>query len=256
MSIITFTSDFGWRDHYVASVKAKILAFNQNLHIIDITHEIEPYNITQTSYILKNVFRDFPVGTVHLVGVNSWDSREETKLIAMRLEEHYFVGFDNGVFSLLSSKRPMVICELAYDKNNLGTFSEKTILASAAAQLATGASVYDLGKQVLEIKQLILSSAFKSDSEIIGQIIHIDHYGNIVSNINLKDLNMDIVLSESSVSVGRHHISNFSNFIIPSHGDAFAFINNNQYVCVGIKCGNASKLLGVKMGNELRLTLK
>src|SRR3954466_3213334 len=102
MAVITFTSDFGWRDHYVAAVKARVLAFNQNIRIIDITHEIEPHNIIQTSYILKNVFRDFPIGTVHLVGVNSWDNRDETKLIALRLEEHYFVGFVNGLFSLIS----------------------------------------------------------------------------------------------------------------------------------------------------------
>lgn len=256
MAVITFTSDFGWRDHYVAAVKARVLAFNQNIQIIDITHEIEPHNITQTSYILKNVFRDFPIGTVHLVGVNSWDNRDETKLIALRLEEHYFVGFDNGIFSLISNKKPMVICELNYDKNNMGTFSEKTIMANAAAQLATGASVYDLGKQVMNIKQLLLSLSFKSNNEIIGQVVHIDNYGNIISNINTKELDFDISLADTSVVLGRHHIANFSNFSIPSHGDSFAFINNSNCVTVGIKCGNASKLLGVKIGQEMRLLLR
>lgn len=256
MAVITFTSDFGWRDHYVAAVKARVLAFNQNIRIIDVTHEIEPHNITQTSYILKNVFRDFPIGTVHLVGVNSWDNRDETKLIALRLEEHYFVGFDNGLFSLISSKKPMVICELNYDKSNLGSFSEKTIMANAAAQLATGASVYDLGKQVMSIKQLLVSTAFRSQNEIIGQVVHIDSYGNIISNINPKEMELEANLSESSLVVGRHHISYFSNFISPSHGDSFAFVNSNGQVCIGIKCGNACKLLGVKIGQEVRLLMK
>lgn len=256
MSVITFISDFGWKDHYVASVKAKIVSFNQNLRVVDISHEVEPNNINQTAYILKNVFRDFPEGTVHLVAVNSWSQDDVTRLIALRLEEHYFVGFDNGIFSLISNKKPMVICELAYDKNNIGSFPEKNILANAAAQLASGASVYDLGNQLMGVKTAIVSSPYKSENEVIGQVIHIDNYGNIITNINTSEIEFEEPIQNSYIKFGRHQIQNNIDFNQVSHGDPFAFFNTNKNLCIGIKCGNASKLLGGKIGQEIKMTLK
>jgi S-adenosyl-L-methionine hydrolase (adenosine-forming) len=254
MSIITFTSDFGWRDHYVATVKAKVLAFNQNIKVVDISHDIEPNNITQTAYILKNVFREFPEGTVHLVGVNSWEPQEDTKLIALRLEEHYFVGFDNGMFSLISNKKPMVICELTHEKSNIGTFPEKTIMANAAAKLSLGSSVYDLGRQLMGLKQLILSTPFKDGEAIVGQVIHIDNYGNIITNINTQDIEIDFSQKRTFVKFGRHEIQCMVDFTKVSHGDPFAFFNSNQNLCIGIKCGNATKLLGCRISQEVRMT--
>src|SRR6478735_8099236 len=130
MAIITFMSDFGERDHYVAAVKARIYNLNHNVKIVDITHNIDLFNIPHAAFVLGSVFRDFPKGTVHLVSVNS-PNREKDRMIAIKLEEHYFVGSDTGIFSLLSDKEPMVVVELRPDYSNYSAvFPDRSLLAN------------------------------------------------------------------------------------------------------------------------------
>ncbi|MFN8436057.1 MAG: SAM-dependent chlorinase/fluorinase [Cytophagales bacterium] len=254
MSVITFISDFGWKDHYVASIKAKISAFNQNLKVIDITHEIEPNNIRHASYVLKNVYKDFPDGTVHLVAVNSWSEPEDSNLIALKMDNHYFVGFNNGIFSLLNpNMSSLVICELNSVKTNTGSFPEKNILALAAAQLASGANLYDLGKQLMNIKKLLFSLPYYKENCLVGQIVHIDRYGNAITNINDREINLEPKYYESTLQLGRHKVQFGIDFTSVAKGEMFAFFNNDHNLCIGIKSGDASKLLGATVGSEVKL---
>jgi S-adenosyl-L-methionine hydrolase (adenosine-forming) len=140
MAIITFLSDFGWRDHYVATVKAKILSVIPNVTIVDISHEIEPFNIPHTAYVLGSVFRDFPQGTVHLVAVNS-PSKMEERFVALKLEEHYFVGPDNGIFSLLSDRNPSIIVELKNDVSTSLNFPERKCTSNGGCGIGKRKSI-------------------------------------------------------------------------------------------------------------------
>ncbi|MCH8319083.1 MAG: SAM-dependent chlorinase/fluorinase, partial [Bacteroidetes bacterium] len=112
MPLITFLSDFGDKDHYIAAVKAKIYSSIPNASIVDISHSVERYNIAYGAYILHAVFREFPKNTIHIVSINSLD-RSEDKFISIKLENHYFIGADNGLFSLISDKKPDIIVELS-----------------------------------------------------------------------------------------------------------------------------------------------
>jgi len=246
MAIITFLSDFGSRDHYVAAVKGKILSVSPNVNIVDISHEIEPYNIPHTAFVLSSVFRDFPQGTVHLVAVNS-PSKLDERYIALKLEEHYFVGPDNGIFSLLSERNPSVIVELQNDPTISLNFPEKNILAMAAVTLASGRALYDIGNQLLIINKLIGRKVKTNKNEIEGRITHIDHYGNLISNICLEDFNLIGQSRQATIQIGRN--------VIDGIGDSYFKKEMAEYNCIFnslgfieffIMNGNAAKLLNIR----------
>src|SRR5690606_21754222 len=137
MAIVTLLTDSGESDHYVAAIKARILSVNPGLKIVDISHQIKPSDIAHAAFILRAVFRDFPKGTVHLVGVDSAGQRDDAS-IALQLEDHFFVGTDNGLFGLISDKPHQFLAELNTIQPVVSTFPEKDILANAAARLASG----------------------------------------------------------------------------------------------------------------------
>ena len=111
MAIVTLLTDAGKSDHYVASVKAKIISINPGIRIEDITHDISPSDIAHAAFVLRAVFRDFPKGTVHLVGVNATGDKGDA-FIALQLEDHFFVGCDNGLFGLISDRSHQQLVEL------------------------------------------------------------------------------------------------------------------------------------------------
>jgi S-adenosylmethionine hydrolase len=257
MAIITFMSDFGHRDHYVAAVKAKILSFSHNLKIVDITHDIESFNIMHGAYVLRSVFRDFPKGTVHLISVNN-PTGKEGKLIAMKLEEHFFVGSDNGLFSLLSEKKPTAIVELKKDVANNNyhtTFPEKTTLAAAAASLANEVSIYNLGPSITEFRTMLHRQLRTGKNQIFGCVIHVDSFGNLVTNISKEVFYQLCENRRFEISFSREQI----DFVSESYhdvdsGDCLAVFNSNNMLEIAIREGNASQLLGMDFESPVNIT--
>jgi S-adenosylmethionine hydrolase len=246
MAIITFLSDFGWHDHYVAAVKAKILNVSPNLNIVDITHNIELCNISHAAYVLGAIFRDFPQGTVHLVAVNS--KSDEEKYIALKLEEHYFVGPDNGMYSLLSDRNPSVIVELQKDPSIALNFPEKNIMANAAVALASGRALYDIGKQLTSINQLKERDYKTSTNEIIGKVIHIDHYGNLITNIKLDVFNKIGNARQANIKIGSYNITGITEgYMRKDKGDCLCIFNSSGLLEILMILCNASKLLNIRI---------
>jgi len=154
MALITFTSDYGENDFYVAAVKAKMLNINPQLNIIDISHRIDLYDVAHAAFIIKSVYKDFPKGTVHLVAMN--EANEATEgFIGIKLDEHVFLGPNNGVLSLLSENQPGIIVQFADLHLKNSTFPVKDILAPIAAKVASGASIHDFGSPIMQIKKLL-----------------------------------------------------------------------------------------------------
>ena len=248
-------SDFGHRDHYVAAVKAKILSFSHNLKIVDITHQIEPFNTMHGAYVLRSVFRDFPKGTVHLISVNTPTGKDE-RLLAMKQEDHFFVGSDNGIFSLLSDKISVVV-ELKKDITNNNfhpTFPEKITLAAAAAALANEVSIYNLGPQT-EIKTLLNRQPRTTKDQILGCVIHIDNFGNLITNIS-KDLFYQ--MSENrpfKIDFSRDHLDAISeSYSDVANGDSMAIFNSSGLLEIGIRLGMASRLLGMDFESPVNIS--
>ncbi len=253
MAIITFMSDFGMGDHYVAAVKAKILSINPGLRIVDISHYIEPHNIAHASFVLKSVFRDFPKGTVHLVAVDA-QTTSEIRLVACQLEGHYFVGQDNGLFSLLSEEEPSLVAQLfANDLSNM-SFPAKDVCAKAAAMLASGSNMNDVGTFTKEYQRMIGRKFRATKKQISGNIIRVDRYGNLITNIEEEVFNILHKDRPFVVSFGREKANKLNNVAGEADdGDCYLMFNSLGLLEIGINKGNASELLGLKYDSPVNI---
>lgn len=238
-------SDFGHRDSYVAAVKAKLLSLNPSIPIIDISHEIEPYNIAHAAFVLKSVFKDFPEGTVHLTAVNSHSTQEEN-FIAIKLEGHYFIGADNGLFSLLSDKTPDQIIELPKNNGFFPSFPEKTLLAYAAVALASGKPAEELGKPAAQVRQMLNRQVRIAKNMIAGHVVHIDHYGNLICNVSKELFEQHRNNRLFTISFAKEHFDSLAEtYKSGDHGDCIVFFNSYHLLEIAICQGNASELLGL-----------
>jgi len=195
MALITFMSDFGDNDHYVSAVKAKILAINPELKIVDISHNISPFDITHGSFVLKSVFREFPPGTIHLVSVNTIDNETDNYIVAL-IEEHYFIGADNGLISLISEQSPETIIKLHIPDIETSVFPSRDIMARTAAMLASGTAVSDLGMVTADFKKLLGRQLKATKKQISGNVIRVDHFGNLITNIDQEIFNIGYQISK------------------------------------------------------------
>lgn len=251
MSIITFTSDFGTSDHYVAAVKAKIYSYNADINVVDITHNVEHFNIAHGAYALNAVFRDFPQETVHLVAVNSHGHKND-KFIAAKFEGHFFVGCDNGLFSLLSEEYAEVV--------NLNqpeeSFPEKHIFAHAAAVLAVEKSLESLGEiRQQELKRLVDREPKLTKDQITGNVIHADGYGNLITNISAAAFHKIIGNGSFEINFGRNRITQIDNtYNRQDEGDCVILFNNQGMMEIAINKGNAAQLLG--LGYDSTITIQ
>ena len=191
MSIITLTTDFGNKDFFVASVKGAILSGVKNALIVDISHEIQPYNHSEAAYVLKNAYKTFPKGTIHIIGVES-ELTPENRHIAMVFEGHYFIGSDNGIFSMIKDDlKAEKIVEINIHENESSSFYVLDAFVKVASHLSRMGKLEVIGKTIKTIKQItnINPVVNNKENQILGSVIYIDNYGNVVTNINRKFFN-------------------------------------------------------------------
>ena len=185
MAIVTLTTDFGHKDHSVSVIKAALIHQISDLTIIDISHQISPYNPSETAYILKNAFRAFPKGSIHIVGVES-EWTPENIHIAIEFEGHFFIGADNGILSMvLENLKATKIVEINIHKSIVTSFPVLDVFVSVAAHIARNGALDVIGKPIVKIKELtnINPVVNREGNQILGSVIYIDNYGNLVTNI-------------------------------------------------------------------------
>ena len=261
MAIITLTTDLGNKDHYVASLKALILSENPDATIIDISHNIEPFNIQQASYILRNCYQNFPKGSIHIIGVDD-ELSLNNEHVAVELNGHFFIGADNGLFSLLINEvRPDKIVQLNItQKTNVLTFPTKDILAIAACHIARGGTLEIIGKTVedFDVKKQDLKPVIEKNL-IKGLIVYVDNYGNANTNISKSLFNQEIKDREFIILFGREDevIRKIRNKYkeVPI-AEKLAIFNNNNMLQIAINQGRANKLLGLKFHDIIRIEFK
>lgn len=250
MPLITFTSDFGESDHYVAQGKAVMLSNFPEAHIIDISHNIKPFDIGHMSQVLKSVFRSFPEGTVHLVGGEPLTSQKH-RFIILELEKHIFVAPNNGVLSLISEKPAQQAFSIAVEAH---AHVEVPLIA---AQIAKGTPLKDLGDPDPELKVYSNRKSRATRSEISGHVVYIDHYGNLITNIEKSDF--DILSKDKNIvlSFGRESINEIHKWISDVEpSEIFAIFNAQGQLMIGMNEGNASQLLGLRHDSVIQLTFK
>jgi len=253
MAIITLLTDSGESDHYVAAIKAKILSVNPGLTIVDISHKIAACDIAHGAFVLKSVFRDFPRGTVHLCGVDSTANRGDS-VIAVQIEDHFFVGSDNGLFGLISEKPHQTLVELNKIAPVVTTFPERDIFAAAAAKLASGVPISTVGIAMPLFKKMTDRHVKATRKLIAGNVIRIDNYGNLITNIP-KD-------AFETLSKGKNFTIQFggekfkrihSNYNQTDQGECFLIFNSLDLLEIGIYKGNANELLGLSYDSPVNI---
>lgn len=185
MNIVTLTTDFGTKDYFVSATKAALFSEVNDIKIFDITHQISPYNITEAAYILKNAYKSFPKGTIHLIGVDS-ELTPENKHLVMLFDGHYFIGADNGIFSLIiNGKIPEKIVNVNIHKNIISSFPILDIFVKIAGHISRNGKLEIIGKVINSMLELTNVNPVINNlkNKIIGSVIYIDNYGNVVTNI-------------------------------------------------------------------------
>jgi len=254
MAIVTLLTDSGESDHYVAAIKARILGVNPGVKIVDISHKIAPCDIAHGAFVLKSVFRDFPKGSVHLVGVDATGNRGDA-FVALQLEDHFFVGVDNGLLGLISDKPHQSIIELNVINPLNSSFPEKDILAPAAAKLASGVSLMDLGLAMNTFKKMIGRFVKANKRQISGHVIRVDNYGNLVTNIPKEAFETLSAGKSYTIQFGGEKFRRIhTNYNQADQGDCFLIFNNLALLEIGIYKGNASELLGLTYDSLVNIT--
>ena len=200
MSIVTLTTDFGTKDYFVSATKAALFSELNNINIFDISHEISPYNVTEAAYILKNAYKSFPKGTIHLIGVDS-ELTPENKHLVMMFDGHYFIGADNGIFSLIiNNKKADIIVSINIHKNIVTSFPILDVFVKIAGHISRKGELEVIGKKINSILELTNVNPVINNlkNKILGSVIYIDNYGNVITNIT-KTIFKDIGKSRSFV---------------------------------------------------------
>lgn len=252
MAIVTLLTDSGENDHYVAAIKAKILSVSSDIRIIDITHRVAPCDLAHAAFVLRAIFNDFPAATAHLVGVHASGDRGDVP-IAFQLNDHFFLGSDNGLFGLISDKPHQNLVEL--HDTHLSTFPERDILAPAAAKLVTGTPIRDIGKPLPGFKRMIDRQVKATRKQISGHVIYVDYYGNLVTNIPKEAFE---TLSKGKVYTIQFGGEKFrrihTQYNQADEGECFLLFNSLGLLEIGIYKGNASELLGLGYDSMVNIT--
>ena len=191
MNFITLTTDFGYKDFSIAITKANIYNSIKDVIIVDVSHQISPFNNTEAAYILKNSYKSFPQGSIHIIGVESELTPENSHLV-MSFDNHFFIGANNGIFSLITeSLKPDKIVEINIHNNIISTFPMIDVFVKVAKHIVSNGSLDVIGKEINEIKQLteIKPVINQKKDQILGSVIYIDNYGNVITNITKKIFN-------------------------------------------------------------------
>ncbi|MBL4706144.1 MAG: SAM-dependent chlorinase/fluorinase [Flavobacteriales bacterium] len=256
MGIITLTTDMGTRDHYVAAVKGAIYAQLTDANIVDISHHLPPFDIAQSAFILKNSYREFPKGTVHVIGIDPEASVDRAHLV-VEYEGHFFIGADNGIFSILFDKLPENIFELNISQDNDDlTFPVKDVFTKAACHIARGGTPEIIGTRVEKIQQKQMYRPIIEENLIRGSVIYIDSYGNVITNITkslfiqvAKGRAFKILFRSSAYSIDK--ISR--KYAQVPEGEKIALFGSSEHLEIAINKGvegsggGANKLFGLKM---------
>ena len=249
MGLITLLTDFGYRDHYVAALKARLLHLAPGVPMVDISHDVEPFNIPHAVHVLQAVFRDFPPGTVHVIGVGDHGAGPEPGWQVALFEGHYFVAGDNGILALLTSGAPEVLVALPAAVSPSPT---RDVLLPAAVALAQGVLLTDLGPVVTGFHQLNNRQVRLQDHRITGHVAHVDHYGNLITNISRTAVDAVGHGRSFAVHFGRDVVKEVHpHYSAAPPGEAVAVFNSQGCLCLGICQGNASELLGLHFDSQV-----
>ena len=273
MSIITLTTDYGNKDYSVSELKAKIYNEISDVRIVDVSHNISPFNLTEAAYIIKSAYRHFPKGSIHIIGIES-DLTPENAHIAMKFDDNYFIGADNGVFSMIIGDfKADSMVEINIHKNYNNTITANDVFVKIATHISREGKLEVIGKNIDSIKEIkdIKPVVSNDNNQIIGSVIYIDNYGNVVTNITQNIF--DKIAKSRPFTIYARNVkfdkifNNYSDAIdysIPKDkreedGKKIALFNNLGYLELSIyksnpsTVGSASTLFGLGYRDQISI---
>jgi len=276
MPLITLTTDFGLKDHFVGAVKGAVFNELDNAQIVDISHQITPFSVTEAAYIIKNSYINFPKGTIHVIGVDA-ELSVENKPVAILLDEHFFICSDNGILSLITSEiRPEKMVEITIQNTYENRYTTLDVFVKVAGHLARGGTLEVIGKKIDSIKEIIEIQPFinTEGNQIIGSVIYIDNFGNVVSNISRQIFNsvgkgrdFEIIARNYKFDKIQKKYNDLVDFTVPldqrhDDGKKLAIFNSADYLEISVyrsnlkTVGGASTLLGLRYRDNITVRFK
>lgn len=264
MNIVTLISDLGTKDYYLAAVKAAALKAIPDLQWVDISHQIPPFDMGKAAFVMKNVWKDFPKGTVHIVGVET-DWGLDTPYVIVEKDGHFFIGTDNGFFALLFNGEP---ADAVYRLNMKGDenlcFPTKTIFIPVAAHIFSDTDMADIADLKDSYNNRTWITPVVESDNIRGTAIYIDAYGNVVTNIT-RALFDEVVGKRDFKIIARRGDSDLKTISrtygeVPM-GEKVALFTSGGYLEIAINRGvegsggGASDLLGIKENDIVRIEI-
>jgi S-adenosylmethionine hydrolase len=274
--IITLTTDFGEKDHFAGAVKGAIYSEMPDIRIVDISHSVSPFHITEAAYIIQNAYRSFPPGTIHIIGIDS-ELNPENKHIAAYLDGHYFICANNGIISMLTSEiNPDKVVEINIHDRIISNFPVLDVFVKVACHIGRGGTLEVIGKPIEEIKELtgIKPAVNQKGNQILGNVIYVDNYGNVVCNVSKsffeevgKGRRFKITARTANFEKVHSHYSDAINFDQPSEkreedGKKLALWNSSGYLELAIyksnpsTIGSASTLFGLEFRDTITINFE
>jgi S-adenosyl-L-methionine hydrolase (adenosine-forming) len=271
MGIITLTTDFGLEDYHVAALKGAIYSQISDIIIVDISHQIMPFDLIQTAYIIQNSYKNFPKGTIHVIGVDALPS-PFVKPIAAEINGHFFICNDNGILSLIAEEYiPDQVYEITINKYDDLHFLTKDLFIPVACHLARGGKIELIGRKINSYKELTQPKPVEKseDNSITGMIIHVDNFGNAITNITKEQFHQfgkkkNFIIFARNVQFTEIK-SKYTDVLGTDpdekkyHGKAFAIFNSAGYLQISMyksnlkTVGGASSLMGLYIGTNVRV---
>jgi hypothetical protein len=255
--IITLTTDFGLKDPYVAEMKAVILSICPYAIIVDISHQIEKFDVKMGAYVLASACPCFPMGAINVAVVDPGVGTKRRPL-CIQTGHGYFIGPDNGVLALAAKAcRIKHVYEITNSKfmlpNVSNTFHGRDIFSPAAAHLANGKLPSDLGKETRRITTPEFAKVVRKNTELVGEVIHVDDFGNIITNVAEKDLGPMETIKGVKVKVNNTW---FKMRFCMAYGEVeaqepVALIGSHNFLELSINQGNASRVFNLKNGDKV-----
>jgi S-adenosylmethionine hydrolase len=257
--MITLLTDFGTADYFIPAVKGVILSINPQAQIIDLTHEIPAQDIAAAAFTLGACYHNFPAGTIHLAVVDPGVGSARRAIVA-RAGKQFFVGPDNGIFSYIYAREPQVtvfqIDREEYFRHPVSaTFHGRDVFAPVAAWLSRGLTAEAVAREIHDFVKLEIPQPLTAESgkRIVGSILHIDRFGNCITNLTERELRPDQSAIKMLVA-GRKVIRFGSHFAEATRGDElFAYLGSAGYWEIALWCDSAAQRLAVRRGAEVIL---
>ncbi len=254
MSIITLTTDWGLKDYHVAALKGSLLSISPSAAIVDITHLVEGNNIAQGAFIFKNAYVSFPNGTIHIVGVGSF-TEKISELLLIKRNGHYFIGMNDGFFSLVFEEKPVDMVVLALSENAFAAYDTSTIV-KAAEHVINGNNIYELGSRPAEFVEKTIFRPVIEEDVIRGTVVYIDEFGNAITNISRDLFESQRKQRKFEINARRQQYTVSSlnkRYDEAEQGCIIALFNTSDLLEIAINHGNASRLLGLKQNDTIRI---